>query len=113
GERVGIAMRNSPAWVVAYMGIVKAGAIATLLNGWWEAHEMEHALHITDPRLIIADASRAKRIAARCPDRQLLTVDIEQRVEIALAELLGDRDENARVPEIAAEDDATILFTSG
>jgi steroid-24-oyl-CoA synthetase len=113
GERVGIAMRNSPAWVVGYMGIVKAGAIATLLNGWWEAHEMEHALHITDPRLIIADASRAKRIAARCPDRQLLTVDIEQRVEIALAELLGDRDENARVPEIAADDDATLLFTSG
>jgi long-chain acyl-CoA synthetase len=113
GDRVGIAMRNCPAWVVSFMAIVKAGALATLLNGWWEAHEMEHALTITDPRLIIADRSRAKRIAARCPDRQVLTVDVEQPVEIALAELLGDRDENSQLPDIAAEDEATILFTSG
>jgi long-chain acyl-CoA synthetase len=113
GDRVGIAMRNCPAWVVGFMAIVKAGALATLLNGWWEAHEMEHALTITDPRLIIADYSRAKRIAARCPDRQVLTVDVEQPVEIALAGLLGDRDENSQLPDMAAEDEATILFTSG
>src|SRR6185437_14140942 len=35
GGRVGIMMRNCPAWVVSYMAILKAGAIATLLNGWW------------------------------------------------------------------------------
>src|SRR5687768_14816661 len=33
GDRVGIAMRNCPAWIVCYMAIVKAGAVATLLNG--------------------------------------------------------------------------------
>ena len=37
GDRVGIAMRNCPAWIVSYMAVLKAGAIATLLNGWWEA----------------------------------------------------------------------------
>ena len=37
GDRVGIAMRNCPAWIVSYMAIVKAGGVATLLNGWWEA----------------------------------------------------------------------------
>src|SRR5688500_16052841 len=26
GDRVGIAMRNCPSWIVAYMGTVKAGA---------------------------------------------------------------------------------------
>ena len=36
GDRVGIAMRNCPAWIVAYMAVVKAGAVATLLNGWWQ-----------------------------------------------------------------------------
>jgi long-chain acyl-CoA synthetase len=113
GDRVGIAMRNCPAWVVGYMAITKAGAIATLLNGWWEAHEMEHALGLADPTLIIADGSRAKRIGLRCPDRQILTIDVELPVEVALADLLHDRDENAQVPEIAAEDDATLLFTSG
>ena len=66
GDRVGIAMRNCPSWIVAYMAILKAGAVATLLNGWWEAHEMQHALDLTNPKLLIADAPRAKRIAARC-----------------------------------------------
>ncbi len=52
GDRVGIAMRNCPAWIVGYMAIAKAGGIATLLNGWWEAHEMEHAITLTEPKLI-------------------------------------------------------------
>ena len=113
GDRIGIAMRNCPSWVASYMGIVKAGAVATLLNGWWEAHEMEHALTLTDPKLIIADAARANRIAARCPGREILTVAIEQPVEAALAEVIGGADESIPLPEVAAEDDATILFTSG
>ena len=58
GDRVGIAMRNCPAWIVSYMAILKAGAIATLLNGWWESHELDHALQLTEPKLIIADAAR-------------------------------------------------------
>ena len=57
GDRVGIAMRNCPAWVVSHMAIVKAGAVATLLNGWWEAQEMEHAISLTDPKLINADGA--------------------------------------------------------
>jgi long-chain acyl-CoA synthetase len=113
GDRVGIAMRNCPSWVVAYMAVLKAGAIATLLNGWWEAHEMEHALNLTDPKMIIADRPRAKRIAAGCPGREIMTIAIEQPVEEALADLLHDRDENSVLPDIAPEDDATILFTSG
>ena len=113
GDLVGIAMRNCPAWIVGYMAIVKAGAVATLFNGWWEAHELEHALALTDPKLVIADAPRAKRIAARCPDRAILTIAIERPVETALAELLQDRDEDSILPEVSAEDDATLLFTSG
>ena len=37
GDRVAIAMRNCPSWIVDYMGILKAGGVATLLNGWWQA----------------------------------------------------------------------------
>ncbi|HEY8433591.1 MAG TPA: class I adenylate-forming enzyme family protein [Sphingomicrobium sp.] len=112
GDRVGIAMRNCPSWILAHMGAVKAGAVATLLNGWWEPAEMEHAIRLADPRLIIADASRAKRIAARCADRDILCLDVGMPAERALSELLG-ADESIALPEIAPEDDATILFTSG
>ncbi|MGZ2412015.1 steroid-24-oyl-CoA synthetase [Sphingomonas sp. F9_3S_D5_B_2] len=111
GDRVGIAMRNCPAWVVSYMAIAKAGGIATLLNGWWEAHEMEHAVALTDPKLILADSSRARRVAARCSGRDVLDLPIDRTTGQAFAELLAE-DGNA-VPEVSPEDDATILFTSG
>jgi acyl-CoA synthetase (AMP-forming)/AMP-acid ligase II len=111
GDRVGIAMRNSPSWILAYMGAVKAGGIVTLLNGWWEPAEMEHAIQLTDPKLIVADATRAKRIAERCADRDVAGISVDRPVEQALAELLGAEEEP--LPEIVAEDDATILFTSG
>src|SRR5689334_5824646 len=51
GDRVGIAMRNCPSWIVAYMATIKAGGIATLLNGWWEELEMEQAIRLTEPKL--------------------------------------------------------------
>ena len=113
GDRVGIAMRNCPSWVVSYMAIAKAGGVATLLNGWWQPHEMEHALEMVSPKLIIADAPRAKRIEGVCGSCVLTTLAIEQPLEHALAPLLEGTDLEAALPEIAPEDDATILFTSG
>ncbi|GAA4725333.1 acyl--CoA ligase [Sphingomonas lutea] len=113
GDRVGIAMRNCPAWIVSYMAIVKAGGVATLLNGWWEAGELQHALELTEPALILADAPRAKRLA-QCP-RQFPTIGlaVDQPIETALAELFEGADLAAPLPDIAPDDDATILFTSG
>src|SRR3954452_7316733 len=103
-DRVGIAMRNCPAWIVTYMAAIKAGAIATLLNGWWEPVEMEHAIQLTDPRLIIADAPRAKRIAARCSAYEIVTLPIDQPIEQAIAPLMKGADEDHPLPELSPED---------
>jgi acyl-CoA synthetase (AMP-forming)/AMP-acid ligase II len=112
GDRVAIAMRNCPSWVLTYMAVIKAGAIATLLNGWWEPAEMEHAITLTDPKLIIADIARGQRIASRCRTREIVTLPVDLAAEEALAEFLEPRGE-ADLPQVDAEDDATILFTSG
>jgi long-chain acyl-CoA synthetase len=112
GDRVGIAMRNCPSWILGYMATVKAGGIATLLNGWWESHELAHALELTEPALILADAPRARRIWDS-GDWPVVSLEIEKPVEEALAPLLDSVAEAAELPEIAPDDDATILFTSG
>lgn len=111
GDRVGIAMRNSPSWILSYMGAVKTGAIATLLNGWWEPAEMEHAILLTDPRLIIADAPRAKRIAERCSNRDIVGISVELPAEEALEPIIAHH--GGELPAVGPEDNATILFTSG
>lgn len=111
GDRIGIAMRNCPAWIVAYMAVLKAGGVATLLNGWWQAHEMEHALKLTSPALVIADRARGERIAARCSQFPTVSLEVGRVLEQALAPLLEAGE--AELPEISPDDDATILFTSG
>ncbi|MGQ0591043.1 MAG: class I adenylate-forming enzyme family protein, partial [Sphingosinicella sp.] len=110
GDRVAIAMRNCPAWIVAHMAALKAGAISTLINGWWQTDEMRHALDLTRPKLVIADAGRAQRIEAACVDCSIVTLPVERPLAEAIGPLLGAE---ADLPQIAPEDDATILFTSG
>ena len=112
GDRVGIAMRNCPAWLVSYMAAIKAGAVVTLLNGWWQAGELDHALKLTSPKLIIADAPRAERIAAIGGNHDVVSLAIELPLEGALAPLLVGAG-SAELPVIGPDDDATILFTSG
>jgi acyl-CoA synthetase (AMP-forming)/AMP-acid ligase II len=112
GDRVAIAMRNCPSWIVSYMATVKAGGIATLINGWWGPHEMEHAINLSDPKLVIAGTSLARRIAERCSKCDIVSIGTERTVEEALAGLIGDG-AAAPLPEVIPKDDATILFTSG
>ena len=111
GDRVAIAMRNCPSWIITYMAALKAGAVATLLNGWWQSDELKHALEIADPALVIADPPRAARIAATEEGSRLVSLPVDQPLESALAPLLGSGEKD--LPEISPGDYATILFTSG
>jgi acyl-CoA synthetase (AMP-forming)/AMP-acid ligase II len=113
GDRLGIAMRNCPSWVLAYMAGVKTGAIVTLINGWWQVEELAHALSLTEPVLVLADEARAHRISATLTDVEVLTIEIEKPLGEAFAGLLAEDHADITLPEISPEDDATILFTSG
>ena len=114
GDRVAIAMRNCPAWIVVYMAALKAGAIATLINGWWQSHELDQVLRLTEPVMILADAPRAARIAAIGGDWPLVSLDIDAPLAEALAPLLAEHQSDAvELPLITPDDHATILFTSG
>ena len=44
GDRVAIAMRNSPEWIAAFAAITSVGAIAVPMNAWWQTEEMVFAL---------------------------------------------------------------------
>ncbi|MGV3478618.1 MAG: class I adenylate-forming enzyme family protein [Sphingobium sp.] len=115
GDRVGIAMRNAPAWIVTYMGVLMAGGVATLLNGWWQGNELCDGIADTGTSLVIADEPRALRIA-ECGGHgaELVTLDVSAPVDDAVAPLLarGGGAETA-LPELTGDDLATILFTSG
>jgi long-chain acyl-CoA synthetase len=116
GDRVGIAMRNTPSWIVLYMATLMAGAGAVLLNGWWQGEELKAGVEDVDATLILADAERARRLSAAGYDgpAKVLVIDVALPIDDAISSILvGAGGTDTALPEMGAEDLATILFTSG
>ncbi len=110
GERIGIAARNSANWILAYMAVTLAGGCATLLNGWWTGAELAQGIRLVGCRLVIADADRAKRLDGLEHGSELVVFGHGDPAS-GFGELLAG--EPGILPEIAGDDLATILFTSG
>ena len=62
GDRVALAMRNYPEWVVGYWATVCLGAAVVGMNAWWTSTEMEYGLVDSRPTVLIADDERLARV---------------------------------------------------
>jgi acyl-CoA synthetase (AMP-forming)/AMP-acid ligase II len=114
GDRVGIAMRNANAWCVAYLGTLMAGGCATLLNGWWQGAELAAGIEDSETTLVIADPQRAERLACAEHGAKIITLDITRPIDEAIAPITAaGGSEATELPQMTADDLATILFTSG
>ena len=114
GDHVGIAMRNAPSWIVLYMGVLMAGGVATLLNGWWTGPELAAGVDGTDTRLVLADLPRVARLGEARHGAEVVALDVALPIAEALAPVLargGGAD--TPLPDLTGDDKATILFTSG
>ena len=67
GDRVAIAMRNYPEWLLIYWGCVASGVTVVGMNAWWTSEEMAYALADSAPKVLFLDAERLERVHAR-PD---------------------------------------------
>ncbi|HSL57007.1 MAG TPA: class I adenylate-forming enzyme family protein [Acidimicrobiales bacterium] len=124
GDRVAIAMRNYPEWVVGYWAIVSLGAAVVGMNAWWTGPEMQYALDDSRPKVLIADAERVARVVplldglrANAPLHVIAT-----RYDGELPDGADRWDDVVRPDEAPAglppaeidpDDDATIFYTSG
>lgn len=126
GDRVAIAMRNLPEWVVAFFATTSLGAIAVPLNAWWTGAELAYGLADSGARLLIADAERWERVAARRAELPALAHVLVSRAPAPLPGtepldgVIGRPQSWAALPErplpetpIAPDDEATIFYTSG
>jgi acyl-CoA synthetase (AMP-forming)/AMP-acid ligase II len=136
GDRVAIAMRNLPEWIVAFWAATCIGAIAVPLNAWWTTPELSFGLRDSGSTVLFADRERAERVRpalSRLTDlRSMIVVDEDRSgtgesggvasdggvtapIERAYPDLLGEVPPDAELPEAAIDpdDDATIFYTSG
>lgn len=126
GDRVALAMRNTPEWCLAFMGAALIGAIVVPLNAWWTGEELAYAIRHSGARLVVADGPRARRIAdaagrsipvvvvrsrgAEGVTDEEMTHQGWDRLETVLTEAPP---EPCHLPPLYPEDDAAILYTSG
>ena len=117
GDRVAIAMRNYPEWVVSFGAILSVGAVSVSMNSWWTADEMEYALEDSGATVMICDEQRyetgaaaAKKFGVKC-----LVVRAEKDLPAGVDAWERVLPIGAKHPgaEIFPDDDATILYTSG
>jgi long-chain acyl-CoA synthetase len=127
GDRVAVVMSNLPEWPVAFFAAVCAGAIVTPLNGWWTGEELEYAFRDSACRLAIMDFERYRRFEGRirnCPDLEQILVTrapgplegMASRLEKIIGPTGAWSDLSDKPPpkvKLAADDDATIFYTSG
>ncbi len=118
GDRVAIGMRNYPEWICGIAAITSIGAISVSLNSWWTEDEMDFALRDSGATVLLADIERVGRAASTMADTELqaLVVRAHGHELPSGARHFDDVvDRTNPMPEVdvGAEDDATILYTSG
>ncbi len=120
GDRVGICMRNYPEWAIAFFACQALGAIAVTLNAWWTGRELVYGLSDSGSRVAIFDDERLARFAphrSELPDLQLLIArDVAPPADVtawqAALDAFAGVDELPSAT-VAADDVATIMYTSG
>ena len=117
GDRVALALRNYPEWVVSFAAITSIGAISVSLNAWWTTEELDYALRDSGSSVVIADGERVARIAPLLGSLPLRILAVRTPGSLPAR---SERWEDAVVPgpalpqlELNPDLDATILYTSG
>ena len=62
GDRVAIASRNLPQWVMAFWGAVLTGAVVVPINAWWTPEELQYGLSDSGTSVLFVDEERLERI---------------------------------------------------
>jgi len=142
GERVAIMMPNSPQYVIAELGIWKAGAIVASINPLYTGDELEHMLNECDAETAIVMTlfyDKVKALQSKTPVKRIIATNIKEylpthlrilfgllkekkeghHIELAAGDLwfqdMLKRHKGAKRPavEVKPEDPGLILFTGG
>ncbi len=117
GDRIAIAMRNYPEWMLIYWACVSVGVTVIGMNAWWTRPEMAYGINDAQPKLIFADAERLSRIVGN-PDIEhapgLVGVRSDE-LPIGVIDWADVIKVSRDLPsvEIDPDSDACIFYTSG
>ncbi|MDQ0465137.1 long-chain acyl-CoA synthetase [Caulobacter ginsengisoli] len=116
GDRIAIAMRNYPEWMLIYWAAVSIGVAVVGMNAWWTAEEMEYALKDSAPKVLFADPERLARVLERpgmAEGIKLVAVRTDPPHELIDWAQVIARGGDMPAVEVDPDADACIFYTSG
>jgi long-chain acyl-CoA synthetase len=119
GDRVGIAMRNLPEWIVSFAAILSIGAVSVSLNAWWTESELDYAIEDSGIALLIADPERIERAHGPAHSRGVPMIMVRgDQLEpnptgVDRYDEVVELGNPLPAVDVGPDDDATILYTSG
>ena len=117
GDRVAIAMRNYPEWMLIYWACVSSGITVVGINAWWTTEEMAYAFSDSAPAVVFLDSERLARLKERpdlAADLKIVGIRIPDAPENVTpwSEVIAHGGNMPDV-EVDPESDACIFYTSG
>lgn len=116
GDRVALMLGNCPEFVIAYHGILRAGAVVVPINPVYTSGEISYILSNSQAKAVIAHSSLEATISPLSEKLENLkmviyTDSIES--EWTWERLIHDPKDNFENPSIGEDELAVILYTSG
>ena len=111
GQRIGILAENSPFWIAAYLGILKAGATAAPLPARLTKEELERYVELIACSAFCIDDFLLKKHSSHLPGNSVFI----KKNDIFRKKAAGEEKQPQRLPvPVDPENDlAALMFTSG
>ncbi len=115
GDRVALYLPNVPEFAVCYLAILKVGAVAVSINAIFKAEEVRYILDDSGATVVFTTGDLLPNVPrAECPAlRHVVVAEGDARGETALADWLAKGAPEARAMDMARDDVAVLLYTSG
>jgi len=120
GDRIAIAMRNYPEWMISFMAATSIGALTVAVNALWTADEMSYGIGLAQPKVAFIDQERIDRLnmLTNLPaDLKLIGVRTTKPLPANVRSYTDvmSAPEQSELPDVDVlpDDDAIMLFTSG
>lgn len=117
GDRIGLFLRNSPAYVFSYLAASKLGAVEVPVNWFFKEREAQYILSNSGCKALMVEKDLfeiASRVKAKIPEMKHIIVAGEEPFEGAytLKQIMAS--ERSLHPEASSpEDPFAIIYTSG
>lgn len=108
GDRVLFFLSNRPEYVIAYLAVIRLGAILVPANLRYRRHELSHMAEDSTPALLITEAAQLPILRESGLGQERLPILLVEQINEWAAE-----EADRRPPLVEGDDVAVIMYTSG